>query len=60
MDRLAYLEMYMCLSYYFSRFDMELFETDASSMELLDHLVASNKKLVEVKVLRDRWSEGLE
>lgn len=53
--RLANLEMAACLAYFFARFDMELYDTDASSMEWVDHGTASNKKDVEVKIIRDRW-----
>lgn len=54
--RLAYQELILTLSYLFSRFDFELYDTDKSSMEWVDHAVAVNKKPVEVKVIRDRWA----
>ncbi|EGE01905.1 CND5p [Trichophyton equinum CBS 127.97] len=53
---LAYQELILTLSYLFSRFDFELYDTDKSSMEWVDHAVAVNKKPVEVKVIRDRWA----
>ena len=39
----------MTIATFFSRFDMELHETDASSMEWVDHGVASNRSYVKVK-----------
>lgn len=45
---LAYLEIYLTLAVFFADFDMELFKTDAKSMEWLDHGVASNRSNVKV------------
>lgn len=55
MYSLAYLEMYASLAYFFSRFEMTLFETDASSILSADRVTAKNKSQVKVKVIRDRW-----
>lgn len=52
----AYLELYVAVSYLFSRFDMELNETDASTVEWRDHVIAGYNGDVKVKVLRDNWS----
>lgn len=54
--RLANLEMAACLAYFFARFDMDLYDTDASSMEWVDQGTAGNKKDVEVMIIRDRWA----
>lgn len=54
--RLAYQELSLTIAHLFSRFDMELFDTNEESMEWVDNVVAINKKPVEVKVLRDRWA----
>ncbi|KAL6232073.1 hypothetical protein BDW75DRAFT_243331 [Aspergillus navahoensis] len=45
---LAYLEIYLTLAVFFADFDLSLYDTDASSMEWLDHGVASNKSNVKV------------
>ncbi|KAL2860989.1 cytochrome P450 [Aspergillus lucknowensis] len=54
---LAYEELAMTFSHLFGRFEMELYETDESSMEWVDNIVAINRKPVKVKVLRDRWAK---
>ncbi|KAJ5654239.1 cytochrome P450 [Penicillium lividum] len=45
---LAYMEIYMILATFFADFDLSLHETDAKSMEWLDHAVATNKSNVKV------------
>lgn len=45
---MAYLEIYLTLAVFFADFDLTLYDTDASSMEWLDHGVASNKSNVKV------------
>ncbi|KAJ5945624.1 cytochrome P450 [Penicillium verhagenii] len=45
---LAYLEIYMILAIFFSDFDLSLYQTDADSMEWLDHGFAINKSNVTV------------
>ncbi|KAL4902756.1 hypothetical protein BDW74DRAFT_169343 [Aspergillus multicolor] len=52
---LAYQDLAMTLSHVFSRFDMQLHDTDASNMEWMDHAVAVNRKPVQVRVVQDRW-----
>ncbi|KAL3462276.1 cytochrome P450 [Aspergillus heterothallicus] len=53
---LAYQELSMTIAHVFGRFDMELYETDVTSMEWVDNVVAVNREPVKVKVLRDRWA----
>ncbi|KAL4864047.1 hypothetical protein BDV12DRAFT_205948 [Aspergillus spectabilis] len=53
---LAYQELSLAIGHIFSRFDFELYDTDESSMEWVDNVVAVNKRPVQVKVLRDRWA----
>ncbi|KAL4783773.1 cytochrome P450 [Aspergillus varians] len=53
---LAYHEMYSFLAIMFSRFDLELFETDAEGMEWTDHMFAQRKAEVKVRLVKDRWS----
>ncbi|OJJ05850.1 hypothetical protein ASPVEDRAFT_137854 [Aspergillus versicolor CBS 583.65] len=53
---LAYQELSLTIAHLFSRFDMELFDTNEESMEWVDNVVAINKKPVEVKVVGDRWA----
>ncbi|KAL4879974.1 cytochrome P450 [Aspergillus karnatakaensis] len=52
---LANQELSLATAHIFSRFDLELFDTDASSMEWVDNVVAVNQRPVQVKVLRERW-----
>ncbi|KAL4887211.1 cytochrome P450 [Aspergillus karnatakaensis] len=54
---LAYLEMYASIAYMFSRFEMELVETDKSCIESFDRFAARTKSQVKVKILRDRWKD---
>ena len=42
------MEMYTVLATFFGHFDMQLYETDASSMEWADHGSACNKSNVKV------------
>jgi hypothetical protein len=49
------MEIYTCLAYFFSRFDLELHETDSWCVEWLDHGSAAPGAPVLVKFLRDRW-----
>ena len=49
---MAYLEMYMILAILFSRFDIELHDTDASSMEWVDHGMATNRSDVKITAQR--------
>ncbi|KAL2803089.1 cytochrome P450 [Aspergillus granulosus] len=53
---LAYQELSMTIAHVFSRFDMELYETDEKSMEWVDNVVSVNKEPVKVRVLQDRWA----
>ncbi|KAJ5636385.1 cytochrome P450 [Penicillium longicatenatum] len=52
---LAYMEIYIILATFFADFDLSLHQTDAKSMEWLDHAVAINKSHVTVhaKPLRE-------
>ncbi|KAL4903792.1 hypothetical protein BDW74DRAFT_179380 [Aspergillus multicolor] len=54
---LAYLEMYASIAYMFSRFEMELVETDKSSIKSFDRFAARTKSQVKVKILKDRWKD---
>ncbi|KAL4933002.1 cytochrome P450 [Aspergillus undulatus] len=53
---LAYQELALTIAHIFSRFEMELYETDKASMEWVDNVVAVNKEPVRVRVLKDRWA----
>ncbi|KAL3472381.1 cytochrome P450 [Aspergillus californicus] len=53
---LAYQEIALTIFHMFGRFDLELYETDESSLEWVDHVVAVNREPVKVRVLRDRWA----
>ncbi|KIA75687.1 hypothetical protein HK57_00502 [Aspergillus ustus] len=53
---LAYHEMYSFLAILFSRFDLELVDTNAESMEWTDQMFARRKADVKIRLVRDRWS----
>ncbi|KAI9374451.1 cytochrome P450 [Aspergillus egyptiacus] len=53
---LAYQELGLTIAHLFGRFEMDLYDTDESSVEWVDNVVAVNQKPVLVKVLRDRWA----
>ncbi|TGO51558.1 hypothetical protein BOTNAR_0352g00060 [Botryotinia narcissicola] len=55
---LANEEIYIVVALFFSRFEMELYETDARSMEWADRANAVNKSTVKVLVKRDRWADN--
>ncbi|TGO15980.1 hypothetical protein BTUL_0033g00180 [Botrytis tulipae] len=55
---LANEEIYIVVALFFSRFEMELYETDARSMEWADRGNAVNKSSVKVLVKRDRWADN--
>ncbi|RDW75369.1 trichodiene oxygenase-2 [Coleophoma cylindrospora] len=55
---LAYLELYTTIAVFFSRFEMELFDTTASDMELIDVFAPITKNPVKVKILHDRWANS--
>ena len=47
---LAYQQLYLILALFFSKFEMELFETDADSLDWIDYGAARNKRPIQVKV----------
>ncbi|KAL4959573.1 cytochrome P450 [Aspergillus stella-maris] len=53
---LAYQELALTIAHLFGRFEMELHETDESSMEWVDNVVAVNREPVKVRVVQDRWA----
>ncbi|KAB8304148.1 hypothetical protein EYC80_003567 [Monilinia laxa] len=53
---LANAEMYIILALLLSRFEMELYDTDARSVEWVDRGNAVNRSTVKVCVKRDRWA----
>ncbi|KAI9647980.1 hypothetical protein NHQ30_002602 [Ciborinia camelliae] len=56
MISIANAQMYIILALIISRFEMELYETDASTMEWVDHGNAITLGSVRVIVKRDRWA----
>ncbi|KAF7943865.1 uncharacterized protein EAE97_005935 [Botrytis byssoidea] len=55
---LANKEIHIVVGLFISRFEMELYETDARSMEWADRANAVNKSTVKVLVKRDRWADN--
>ncbi|KAB8069486.1 cytochrome P450 [Aspergillus leporis] len=52
---LAYSEMYACIAYFFSRFEMVLYDTDKSSIQSYDNFAARTRSQVKVKIVEGRW-----
>ncbi|KAF7859461.1 uncharacterized protein EAF02_010909 [Botrytis sinoallii] len=55
---LAIEEIHIALALFISRFELELYETDARTMEWVDRANASNRSTVKVLVKRDRWADN--
>lgn len=49
------MELYTTIAVFFSRFEMQLFETKASDMVVVDRLAPVLKSPPKVKIIRDRW-----
>ncbi|KKK12917.1 hypothetical protein P175DRAFT_0528276 [Aspergillus ochraceoroseus IBT 24754] len=47
---IAYMQLYCCIAYIFSQFDLELFQTNSASMAWADNLSGQNKEHVKVMV----------
>ncbi|WAO93392.1 Hypothetical protein NCS54_01093900 [Fusarium falciforme] len=56
---LAYMELYTTIAVFFSRFEMELYDTKASDMEVIDRLAPVLKNPPKVKIIRDKWEDDL-
>ncbi|KAL2808543.1 cytochrome P450 [Aspergillus granulosus] len=56
--KLSLMEMAMSLAYIFSRFELELHETDADTVRAYDYLLAKTKSHVQVKATKDNWRES--
>lgn len=46
--------MYIFVAMLFSRFELDLVETDETTVEWTEHIVASTKKPVRVRVVAER------
>ncbi|KAF7917956.1 uncharacterized protein EAE98_009984 [Botrytis deweyae] len=55
---LAIEEIHIAIALFISRFELELYETDARSMEWVDRANAVNRSTVKVLVKRDRWADN--
>ncbi|KAL8825714.1 MAG: hypothetical protein Q9191_004243 [Dirinaria sp. TL-2023a] len=53
---LAYMELYATMAVFFSRFEMELFETTESDMQITDQFAPIINSPVKVKIVHDRWA----
>lgn len=53
---LAYHEMYSFLAILFSRFDIEMVDTDEGDMEWYEDMFAKRRGSVKIRLLKDRWS----
>ncbi|GFF48416.1 trichodiene oxygenase [Aspergillus udagawae] len=54
---LAYMMLYTSLAVFFSRLEMELYETTAVDMEIIDQFAPIIQGVVKVKITKDRWRE---
>jgi hypothetical protein len=49
--------LYTSLAVFFSRLEMELYETSAADMEIIDQFAPIIQGVVKVKITKDRWRE---
>ncbi|RHZ63460.1 cytochrome P450 [Aspergillus thermomutatus] len=54
---LAYMMLYASIAVVFSRLEMELYETTAADMEIIDQFAPIIQGVVKVKITKDRWRE---
>ncbi|QKX54319.1 uncharacterized protein TRUGW13939_01405 [Talaromyces rugulosus] len=54
---LAYMMLYASIAVFFSRLEMELHETTAADMEIIDQFAPITQGVVKVKIITDRWQE---
>ncbi|KAL4932789.1 cytochrome P450 [Aspergillus undulatus] len=54
----AYMMLYAAIALFFSRLEMELYETTAVEMKIVDQFAPITKGLVKVKVTKDQWGES--
>lgn len=54
---LAYMMLYTSLAVFFSRLEMELYETTAADMEIIDQFAPITQGVAKVKITKDRWRE---
>jgi hypothetical protein len=52
------MQLYSMMAVFFSRFEMELFNTTAEDVEVYDLFAPIIKSPVKVKITRDRWAES--
>ncbi|KAH7242784.1 cytochrome P450 [Fusarium tricinctum] len=56
---LAYMELYTTIAVFFSRFEMELFDTKASDMAVVDRLAPVLMKPPKIKIISDNWKGSI-
>ncbi|KAH8820751.1 cytochrome P450 [Xylogone sp. PMI_703] len=54
---LGYMMLYSSVAVFFSRFEMELYETTEADMEIIDQFAPIIKGTVKVKITQDRWKD---
>lgn len=55
----AYLELYGCIAYLFSRFEFTLSGDYGNKLEWIDRFTATNFEQIKVNVIKDRWAENV-
>lgn len=50
--------LYTSLAVFFSRLEMELFETTPADMEIIDQFAPIIQGVVKVKITKDRWENS--
>jgi len=50
------MQLFCMMAVFFSRFEMELFETTAKDVEICDQFAPIIKSPVKVKIIGDRWA----
>ncbi|KAG9240506.1 cytochrome P450 [Calycina marina] len=53
---LANIQLYMIIAVFFCRFEMDLFETTAADVDIVDQFAPIMKAPVKIKILKDRWA----
>jgi hypothetical protein len=51
------MQLFSMMAVFFSRFEMELFDTTAEDVEIYDQFAPIIKSPVKVKITRDRWAD---
>jgi len=51
------MQLYSIMAVIFSRFELELYQTTASDMDIIDNFAPILRTPLKVKVVKDRWDD---